>query len=138
MLSCVNFNVQLTTLVFIMNLILIIFLLSSFQVFSSDFDGCKQIGEKAKRIMELRQTKNDLNELLEMFDQDVEIVLDAFSKDHVDTLVQLSIQIDSYGSLSFDDETRKYNEMESRQENIIKAFKVSYILKCMKKQNPSK
>ena len=98
---------------------------------------CNIVADKAKNIIELRQTKNDLYEVIEMFDQvDSVIVIDAFSQDHVDTLTQLGIQIDSFGEDSFEDESRKYDEMVAKQKNIINSFNVKYFSDCFKKIMP--
>lgn len=117
-----------------MKLFIFVFIITSFQALPGDLEKCKLFGLKAKRVMELRQTKNYLYQVIEMFDQEESfIVIDAFSKDHINTMEQLEIKIDSYGERSYSDESRKYDEMVSDQENIIKSFEVKYLLMCLKK-----
>ncbi|HHZ69078.1 MAG TPA: hypothetical protein EYN54_02085 [Methylococcaceae bacterium] len=99
---------------------------------SNNLEVCELSGNKAKKIMEFRQSTNDIELAIKNYKSDMLIVLDAFGEDHVDVLNQLSVMVYA-DKWSYDDEARKYSEMESKRDNIINKFKIKYLMKCLKK-----
>lgn len=116
-----------------MRFLIFAFMLVSFGSNSNDLEGCELAGDQAKKIMQFRQSKNNLKLVISLFSEsEILIVVDAFLEDHVDVIGQLNIQIDAFGYSSYDDESRRYDEMESKRDNIINKFKVKYFVQCLK------
>ena len=107
-----------------MKVLILFFTFVSFSAFTGAFEECEIFSEKAKIIMELRQNKNSINLVISEIDKKyILIAVDSFNYDHVDVLGQLTIKIESFGLRSFKAESRKYNKMESKRNNIINKFK---------------
>ena len=116
-----------------MKVLILSFTFVSFFAFTGEFEECEIFSEKAKVIMELRQNKNSIDLVISEIDKKyIIIAVDAFNYDHVDVLGQLTIKIESFGLRSFKAESRKYNKMESKRNNIINKFKNKYLLQCLK------
>ena len=68
-------------------LIITAVLLSTFTVSAND---CKEIGVTAKSVMEWRQNREDIFEVLPKFPEHKEMVLDAYQSERIDTMSTLN------------------------------------------------
>ena len=98
--------------------------------FTATANECKDIGIKAKAIMEWRQNRPDIFEVLPKFPDDKEMVLDAYQHERIDTMAALQDAITHSRSALY---SSKNDDATARQAAIVDAFRMKYIAACLEK-----
>lgn len=106
-------------------LLLTTLLLTSPLTFANE---CKDIGDKAQEIMQWRQARPDVFQVLEKFPDDKAMVLDAYKSERVDTMSTLD------DAITFSRNSRyamAHDAATAKQKAIVDAFKMKYIAECL-------
>lgn len=119
-----------------MKTILIFLMLLSFNVYanqSNSDNSCKIKGENARDIMIIRQRNKPFFDVIKEY-KSIElrtIVIAAYKEKYYNTLYQLGRSIDARGTRSYQDEIRKYDDMDAEKTNLINEFQMRYISMCL-------
>ena len=91
---------------------------------------CKAEGEKAEKIMQKRQSEDDLFKTLSLYKEDEDIVFDAYEVPRYDVLGYLGKRIDAFNTRGATEANRKYDEVRDNYDAAVSQFRTKYIKKC--------
>lgn len=111
-------------------IILFIMIFSSALVQAGSVENCKAAGEEAEKIMQHRQSKDDLFEALKKYDNQ-EMVLSAFDRPRYDLFTALGNLIDASSMLETQIADVRYEEVNTKINNEVNLFKMKYFRLCL-------
>jgi len=128
LLPWINKTIQ----VIFMKIIFLLLALSSANVLAND-QVCKDIGDKAQKIMEIRQGGTELLDAVEMYksQDDKEMVFAAYEVPRYDTLQAITNELDAFNTRAYQAVKIKSDEVRAAQANAIDLFKNKYIKRCI-------
>lgn len=111
----------------------LIFVLIAFSICANAGDNvkeCQDVGETAKKVMQLRQNNQDFFKVLEEYQDKNTMVFDAYEVPLYDSMSQLGIAIRSRKTKPA--EIREFNRIDALRKNAINQFQLKYIKLCLR------